>query len=229
VTSSSTSIPARFFGSRNELRAWFERYHADAIDLWVGFFKAHTRRGGVVYPEAVDEALCFGWIDTTVRRIDDDRYANRFTPRRPGSSWSTANRRRFAELEKAGLVHDAGRRAFEARPKRGRPEYVSGRTFRLAPTFLARLHDVPAALQFFRSRNRGYRNRAAFWVMSAARPETRERRFAALLSASRVSTIPSALLLPGELAPRPARALAGSDRRVRSLRPRHRQSARGSR
>jgi uncharacterized protein YdeI (YjbR/CyaY-like superfamily) len=228
VTPSSTTVPARFFGSREALRAWFEAHHADSAELWVGFYKAHTGRRGVVYPEAVDEALCFGWIDTTVRRIDDDRYANRFTPRRPGSSWSTVNRRRFAELEKTGRVHEAGRRAFAQRPARARPEYVSGRTFRLAPEFAARLEEVPAALAFFRSRNRGYRNRAAFWVMSAKRPETRERRFASLLSASNAGTIPSALLLPGEVAPRPTRAPAVPDAGVRSDASRHRQSARGS-
>ena len=108
-------VPARFFGSTSELRAWFEAHHADRSELWVGFYKAHTGRGGVVYPEAVDEALCFGWIDTTVRRLDDDRYSNRFVPRRPESQWSDVNRRRFAELDRRGRVHEAGRRAFRER------------------------------------------------------------------------------------------------------------------
>jgi uncharacterized protein YdeI (YjbR/CyaY-like superfamily) len=204
------TVPARFFGSVDELRAWFEAHHTDTPELWIGFYKSHTGRSGVVYPEAVDEALCFGWIDTTVRRIDDDRYANRFTPRRPDSSWSEVNRRRYAQLDWAGRVRDAGRTAFERRPVRERPQYSSGRTFRLAPAFVSRLGKTPAADQFFRSRPRGYRNRAAFWVMSAALPETRERRFRALLDASARATIPPPLLLPGEVAPRP--------RRVASLR-----------
>ncbi|MGP8158722.1 MAG: YdeI/OmpD-associated family protein [Thermoplasmata archaeon] len=197
-------VPARFFRSRHELRAWFGAHHADAPELWVGFHKAHTGRAGAVYLEAVEEALCFGWIDTTVRRIDADRYANRFTPRRPGSQWSAVNRRRFAELEKAGRVHESGRRAFDRRPRREAVSYSSERTFRLAPTFVARLRERPVAERFFRSRPRGYRRRATFWVMNAVRPETRARRFEVLLVASSAGTVPAALLLPGEVAPQPS-------------------------
>ena len=198
-------VPARFFGSKRELRAWFKEHHADRSELWVGFYKAHTGRGGVVYPEALDEALCFGWIDTTVRRIDADRYANRFVPRRPGSQWSDVNRRRFLELDRAGRVHEVGRRAFERRPTTGRPQFTSGGTYRFSPDFVARLRARPAADAYFRSRPNGYRKRATFWVMSAARPETRERRFVLLRDASDAGTIPRALLLPGELPPDPAR------------------------
>ena len=197
-------LPARFFRNPAELRRWFEAHHADTPELWVGFFKAHTGKTGVGYDQAVEEALCFGWIDTTVRRIDEDRYANRFTPRRAGSSWSGVNRRRFAELEKAGRVHAAGRRAFDRRPKKEVRQYSSGRRYRLAPAFASRLRDQPVADRFFRSRSRGYRRRATFWVMSATRPETRERRFGTLLTASNAQTIPPALLLPGEVAPRPS-------------------------
>jgi uncharacterized protein YdeI (YjbR/CyaY-like superfamily) len=111
-------VPARFFRSPAELREWFEAHHANAPELWIGFHKAHTGKVGVGYAEAVEVALCFGWIDTTVRRIDADRYANRFTPRRPDSYWSVENRRRFAKLEKAGRVHESGRRAFERRPEK---------------------------------------------------------------------------------------------------------------
>jgi len=217
-------VPARFFRSRRELRDWFEAHHADTAELWVGFHKAHTGRVGVVYPEAVEEALCFGWIDTTVRRIDDDRYANRFTPRRRDSQWSTVNRRLFAELEKTGRVHESGRRAFDRRPKKETMQFGSERTFRLAPTFAARLRKRPDAERFFRSRPRGYRRRATFWVMSAVRPETRERRFETLLSASAAGTVPTALLLPGEVAPRPSRRSAPPVRVVRAGAARHRHS-----
>jgi len=212
-------VPARFFATPDALRAWFEVHHADASELWIGFYKAHTGKGGVVYDQAVEEALCFGWIDTTVRRIDDDRYANRFTPRRPDSGWSAVNRRRFAALEKAGRVHESGRRAFDQTPRSERPQYTSGRTFRLAPTLVARLRASPAAERFFRSRPRGYRNRATFWVMSAARPETRERRFETLRSACAAGTIPPALLLPGEVAPGPAARVRGVRTEARRRRP----------
>ena len=114
-------IPARFFRSPAELREWFERHHADTPELWVGFYKAHTGKSGVVYAEALEEALCFGWIDTTVRRIDDDRYANRFTPRRPGSHWTDSNRQLFRALEAAGRVDASGRAAFDRRNGADRP------------------------------------------------------------------------------------------------------------
>jgi uncharacterized protein YdeI (YjbR/CyaY-like superfamily) len=203
VTSSSAPVPARFFASVDALRAWFEAHHKGAPELWVGFYKAHTGKGGVVYPEAVDEALCYGWIDTTVRRIDADRYANRFTPRRPDSAWSEVNRRRFRELERGGRVTEAGRLAFQRMSKNQRLQYTSGTTFLLSKEFTGRMRGVPPAQRFFESRNRSYRNRAAFWVMSAVRPGTRERRFSALLDASASETVPPALLLPGEVAPRP--------------------------
>jgi len=219
-------IPARFFGSVSELRAWFEAHHADRSELWVGFYKAHTGRGGVVYPEAVDEALCFGWIDTTVRRIDEDRYANRFVPRRPGSQWSEGNRRRYLELNREGKVDEAGRRAFARRPRHARPQFTSGRGYRLSPEFAARLRARPSANRFFRSRPRGYRKRATFWVMSAVASETRDRRFSALLTASDAGTIPHALLLPGEVAPRPH---VGGNSTVRARPPLHRQKGSGSR
>jgi uncharacterized protein YdeI (YjbR/CyaY-like superfamily) len=205
-------VPARFFDSPDELRAWFEARHAIATELWVGFYKAHTGRRGVVYPEAVDEALCFGWIDTTVRRIDDDRYANRFTPRRPGSTWSEVNRRRFAELDRAGRVRPSGRRAFDERPTRQPRQFTSGGTYRFSPAFSARLRGNRLADRFFRSRNRGFRKRATFWVMSAVRPETRERRFASLIDACVRETVPPALLLPGEVAPRPVHRQRASGR-----------------
>jgi uncharacterized protein YdeI (YjbR/CyaY-like superfamily) len=218
-------VPARFFATPEELRAWFEAHHADTPELWIGFYKAHTKKGGVVYAQAVEEALCFGWIDTTVRRIDEERYANRFTPRRPDSYWSVVNCRKFAELDRTGRVHAAGRRAFERRPTKEVPQYSSERTFRFAPTFAERLRARPAAQRFFGSRTRGYRRRATFWVMSAAHLETRERRFATLLAACDAATIPAALLLPGEVAPRP-RGRVGA---VRTPTPPRRQSRPGSR
>jgi uncharacterized protein YdeI (YjbR/CyaY-like superfamily) len=221
-------VSARFFRSRHELRAWFAAHHADTPELWVGFHKAHTGKAGVVYLEAVEEALCFGWIDTTVRRIDADRYANRFTPRRPGSQWSAVNRRRFTELERAGRVHESGRAAFERRPTRETVPYTSERSFRFAPTFVARLRAQRAAERFFRSRPRGYRRRATYWVMSAVRPETRERRFETLLAASTVGTVPAALLLPGEVAPRPSHRSASRVRAVRSGARRPRQARPGA-
>jgi uncharacterized protein YdeI (YjbR/CyaY-like superfamily) len=216
------AIRLRFFDTRNELRQWYEAHHADTPELWVGYHKAHTGRTGVTCAESVDEALCFGWIDTTIRRVDQDRYTHRFTPRRPNSYWSVINRRRFAELEKEGRVHESGRRAFDRRSKKEKLQYSSERTFRLSSTFVARLRRYSAAERFFRSRTRGYRRRATFWVISAARPETRERRFETLLRASAAGTVPVALLLPGEVAPRPSDRSASRVRAVRAKAKRRR-------
>jgi uncharacterized protein YdeI (YjbR/CyaY-like superfamily) len=174
----------QFFPSRQELRFWFEYHHAAAPELWVGFYKAHTGRKGVSYLEAVEEALCFGWIDTTVRRIDADRYANRFTPRRPGSRWSRENRERFRALSRLGQVTEAGRVAFKRTASSARAYSYESRPRSLAPELLQRLRSNPAAWRYFSSRPPGYRRLAAFWVMSAKRAETQERRLSVLIDAS---------------------------------------------
>src|SRR3954470_9693400 len=97
--------------SRTAWRRWLERNHARTPEVWVVYYKRHTGKASVTYAEAVEEALCFGWIDGLIRRVDDQRHMQRFTPRRPGSAWSAVNLRRFARLAEAGLVTDAGRAA----------------------------------------------------------------------------------------------------------------------
>jgi uncharacterized protein YdeI (YjbR/CyaY-like superfamily) len=105
----------RFFRTQSELAAWLERNHDTAEELWVGYYKKSTGRDGITWPESVDEALCFGWIDSVRKGIDNERYMNRFTPRRPGSNWSAKNIKRARELIELGLMRPAGRNAFEAR------------------------------------------------------------------------------------------------------------------
>ena len=104
------------FESRDAFRAWLIENHAVCDELWVGYWKKATGRPSVTWAETVDEALCFGWIDGIRKRIDDDAYATRFTPRRTGSNWSVRNLERFAELAKAGQVAPAGYAAHEKRP-----------------------------------------------------------------------------------------------------------------
>ena len=223
------NVPARFFATVDDLRAWFEAHHADAPEVWIGFYKAHTGTPGVVYRQALDEALCFGWIDTTVRRIDDERYANRFTPRREGSYWSVVNQRRFEELDREGRVHVAGRRAFDRKPAVTSRRYSFERSYRFSPEFARRLSNDRAATRYFRSRPRSYRKRGTFWVMSAVRPETRERRFRTLLAASAAGTTPKPLLLPGETPPLPNPARSGGKTARTGAAVRHRQRTAGSR
>ena len=107
----------RFFKTAGDLSKWFERNHAAATELWVGYYKKGTGRTGITWSESVDEALRFGWIDSVRKGIDQERYTNRFTPRSPSSNWSARNIKRAQELIEQGLMHEAGRKAFEARRK----------------------------------------------------------------------------------------------------------------
>ncbi|MGH2417502.1 MAG: YdeI/OmpD-associated family protein [Candidatus Limnocylindria bacterium] len=111
----------RIFAKPADFRAWLEANHERAADLWVGYYKKGVAKQSVSYPESVEEALCFGWIDGITRRIDDEVYATRFTPRRKGSNWSGPNIAKVAELTEAGRMHPAGIRTFQARDRRRDP------------------------------------------------------------------------------------------------------------
>jgi uncharacterized protein YdeI (YjbR/CyaY-like superfamily) len=105
----------RVFPTRSEFRTWLEANHASVAELWVGYYRKDVGKAAMIYPEAVEEALCFGWIDGITYRIDDEVYATRMTPRRRGSNWSASNIARVAELRAAGRMQPAGLRAFEER------------------------------------------------------------------------------------------------------------------
>jgi uncharacterized protein YdeI (YjbR/CyaY-like superfamily) len=111
-------VTAVFFASDEEMRAWLEANHATAAELWVGIYKKGSGKTGVTLAEAQDEALCFGWVDSMSRRIDDDSYMLRFTPRRPDSNWTEGNFARAEELRAQGRMHEAGIRALERRRRR---------------------------------------------------------------------------------------------------------------
>src|SRR5256885_11535625 len=103
-------------------RRWLAAHHASDTEVWLVFHKRHTGRKSIEYDDSVDQALCYGWIDSLIKRIDDDRYARKFTPRKANSVWSDSNRRRYAELEKRGLLAAAGR---ARAPTNRRPELRS--------------------------------------------------------------------------------------------------------
>src|SRR4051794_22146203 len=111
----------RHFKTTAAFRAWLNKNHATATELWLGFFKKHSGRGGLTYKDAVEQALCFGWIDGVVKRVDDATYVQRFSPRRSRSKWSTINRRRAIALRERGLMTPAGLEAFEAHDGKGAP------------------------------------------------------------------------------------------------------------
>jgi uncharacterized protein YdeI (YjbR/CyaY-like superfamily) len=113
-----TPEEVRIFSSAADFRAWLEENHGRAAELWVGYYRKGMAKQSVTYPQSVEEALCFGWIDGITRRIDDEVYAIRFTPRRKRSSWSSVNIAKVAELQAAGRMHRAGLRTFEQRDRR---------------------------------------------------------------------------------------------------------------
>jgi uncharacterized protein YdeI (YjbR/CyaY-like superfamily) len=172
-----------FFESPAEWRAWLEANHEAESEVWVGMWKAHTGRPGVTWAQAVREALCFGWIDGQVRRIDQESHMQRFTPRK-SRRWSAVNVALVEELEAAGLMHEAGRRAFAARDLSEEPYSTSKRPDRLPPEMEAQLRANPAAAEFWEASPPSYRKAAAFWVTSAKREETRAKRLATLIDDS---------------------------------------------
>ena len=178
-----TATPkARFFTSAAAFRRWLEKNHASVDELFVGFWKKDSGKAGMTYPEAVDQSLCFGWIDGVRRSVDEHSYTNRFTPRRARSNWSAVNLRRFAELQAQGLVRPPGLAAFEARDVKRTQQYSFEQQ---NPVFDAPLEKMlkqnRAAHSFWQSQPPGYRKQATWWVMSARRNETRVRRMQTLI------------------------------------------------
>jgi uncharacterized protein YdeI (YjbR/CyaY-like superfamily) len=173
-----------FFRSAADLRRWFEKHHATAPELQVGFYKKALGRG-ITYPEALDEALCFGWIDGVRRGIDTETYTIRFTPRRPGSIWSVVNTKRVRVLISQGLMKPSGLQAFHERDERKTVQDSDQRDLEsLDPALDAALRANPKAATFFDAQPPGYRKTVILWVMSAKKEETRARRLAHLIERS---------------------------------------------
>ena len=188
-----TRDAVRIFPSPAAFRAWLEANHDAAPEQWIGFYKKGASKTSMTYAESVDEALCFGWIDGLTRRIDDEVYAIRFTPRRRTSNWSAVNIAKVADLSAAGRMHPAGSRAFEQRDRRKDAVYSYERPeLELSPDFVARFKADADAWAFWQSRPPSFKRQASYWVMSAKRPETRERRFVSLVTESRAGRLPRA-------------------------------------
>jgi len=188
-----------FFASPAELRDWFDANHETAAELWLGYHKKATGRPTVSWSEAVDEALCVGWIDSVRYSIDAERSRQRFTPRRKGSNWSSINIAKVAQLTAEGRMRPAGLRAFEQRSeaKSGVYSYENRHLAEFSPAEEAAFRADAAAWAWFESRPQSFRTHATWWVVSAKRDETRERRFAELVAESAAGRAPKHLTPPG--------------------------------
>ncbi|WP_199442327.1 YdeI/OmpD-associated family protein [Umezawaea beigongshangensis] len=171
-----------FFATPDEFRAWLEQHHATESELHVGFYKKGSGRPSTTWAESVDQALCFGWIDGVTRRLDDESYTIRFTPRRPRSHWSNVNIARMGELIERGLARPAGIAAFEARTaERSGQASFEQETVEFAAEHRAEFEAHADAWAWFCAQPPGYRKTATWWVISAKREETRRTRLATLI------------------------------------------------
>ena len=178
------SLAPVFFESASELRSWFERHSASEAELWVGFYKRGASRQGIAYPEAVDEALCIGWIDAVRKSLDPERYTIRFTHRKPNSIWSAVNLAKVEKLTAEGRMRPAGTKVFEARnPERAKKYSFEVEEVSLAPAYLRALKGNAAAWSGFQAQPPSYRRLVKHWVMRAVKEETRVRRLEALIGA----------------------------------------------
>jgi uncharacterized protein YdeI (YjbR/CyaY-like superfamily) len=183
---STAATAPTFFAAPARFRAWLERHHRSAPEILVGFYKRDSGRPSMTWPQSVDEALCFGWIDGVRRNAGPDAYTIRFTPRRPGSIWSVINVAKVAALEKGGRMRPAGRSTFAARraDRTGIYSFERAQPAALTADEESQLRADGGAAAFFDARPPWYRRAALHWIVNAKRPETRARRLAQLIADS---------------------------------------------
>jgi len=174
------------FQTAAEFRLWLEQNHARASELWVAFYKKGAGKTGLSYKEAVDEALCFGWIDGIIKRLDDERYMHRFSPRKPASRWSNLNVRNVERLTAAGKMHSAGLAAFAARTaaRTGTYSFEAAKAVKLPPELERQFRAKAKAWSFFTTQPPGYQRTAIHRVLSPKQAATRERWLHRLISES---------------------------------------------
>jgi uncharacterized protein YdeI (YjbR/CyaY-like superfamily) len=176
----------KFFPSPSDWHAWLEEHHEKHEELWVGFHKVGSGKPSVTWPEAVDGALCFGWIDGVRKSLSETSYVIRFTPRRAKSIWSAVNIKRVAELNALGLMRPAGAQAYERRTAK-RSEiyaYEQRKGAKLSATYEKQFRANKRAWKFFQAQPPWYRRTASWWVISAKKPETRLKRLIQLIEDS---------------------------------------------
>ena len=173
-----------FFATPADLRKWFRANHAKAEELWVGYYKKDSGRPSITWPESVDEALCFGWIDGIRKRVDEVSYVIRFTRRRPGSIWSTVNVNRVRVLTKDKRMQPAGAKAFAARKENKSGVYAyEQRRPQLEEPYAGLMNKNAVASEFFDKQSPYYRKTMSWYIMSARKDETRMLRLQKLMDA----------------------------------------------
>jgi uncharacterized protein YdeI (YjbR/CyaY-like superfamily) len=181
----SAAMKIEYFKSANDFRRWLEKNHATTQELWVGYYKKSSQQRSITWPESVDEALCFGWIDGIRKGVDDWRYTIRFTPRRRGSIWSAVNIKRAQELSDKDLMKPPGMAAFNARKENRSGIYsYEQRSANLDAPYEKRLSQNKAAWDFFCAQPPSYRKAIGWWVVSAKQEVTRLKRLEKLISES---------------------------------------------
>lgn len=177
---------ATFFPTPSDFRAWLEAHHGKFRELLMGFYKKDSGKPSITWPESVDVALCFGWIDGVRKSIDETSYTIRFTPRRPTSTWSSVNIKRVRELTKEGMMYPAGLKAFAARRARksGIYTYEQRKRLRFNAQQLKQFRENKSAWEFFRSQAPWYQRVCTWWVTSAKKEETRRKRLSLLIEHS---------------------------------------------
>jgi len=178
-------LKPEFFQTAGDFRTWLEKNHATATELWVGFYKKDSGKPSITWPESVDQALCFGWIDGIRKRVDENSYQIRFTPRRRGSIWSAINIKRAKELLEQRRMRPTGLKAFAARieNKSGIYSYEQ-RSNELSQPYAKLLKKNKAAWNFFQTQSPSYRKMIGWWIISGKKEETRMARLAKLTSES---------------------------------------------
>jgi uncharacterized protein YdeI (YjbR/CyaY-like superfamily) len=175
----------KIFSSSAEFREWLETNHDRVSELWLGFYNKRSDKKSITYREALDEALCFGWIDGVRKSINETTYKQRFSPRKPRSYWSAVNIRRVRALTKLGRMAPSGDQAFKRRTIDSGKYSFESRPKQLPPAYQRQFKASPGAWEFFRAQAPWYKRTSSFWVVSAKQEVTRQRRLATLISDSK--------------------------------------------
>ena len=175
----------KFFKTQSDFRKWLEKNHNKEEELWVGYFKKSTKQKSITWPESVDEAICFGWIDGIRKSIDDKSYKIRFTPRRPSSYWSKKNLNRAKELIKLGMMHSSGLKLLNEYDEKRTEKYSYERErMELSVEFQKEFKTNKTAWKYFQAQPPYYKKTTVIWVMSAKKLETQRRRLDILIKDS---------------------------------------------